>query len=138
MVRFAHEVARYTKTHIRYNFLISRKLQYPATLWSGGARYHNFYFTKKTKYVFLSCEQNAGQIQTYNSNIHFLNIYIYIFKIWIKYCRVRFTFTYCDSVGCNTGHLQSRYQHYKVKGCHLSCWKSLQSWRIRQYVPLKH
>lgn len=32
MVRFVHEVARYTKVHIRYNFLIYGKLQYLASL----------------------------------------------------------------------------------------------------------
>jgi hypothetical protein len=38
MVRSVHEVARYTKIHVKYNVLISGKLRYPATLWSGGCQ----------------------------------------------------------------------------------------------------
>jgi len=34
MVRSAHDVARYPKINIRYNILVSRKLQYLAILWS--------------------------------------------------------------------------------------------------------
>jgi hypothetical protein len=39
MVRFAHEDARYTKIHFRYNV---QKI-YLATLWIRGAIFHNFY-----------------------------------------------------------------------------------------------
>jgi hypothetical protein len=38
MVRSVHEIARYTKIHIRYSILISGKLRYLATRWSQRCR----------------------------------------------------------------------------------------------------
>jgi hypothetical protein len=48
MVWSGHEVAKYTTIHNRYDVLISRKLLYPATLWSWGVQvFLNFTVTLK-------------------------------------------------------------------------------------------
>jgi hypothetical protein len=82
MVRSVHEVARYTKIHIKYNVLISGKLRYPAILWSQRylilqlLLYHNEKHrscinaskevglevnVEKTKYMFMSHHQTTKQ-----------------------------------------------------------------------------
>jgi hypothetical protein len=43
--RSVHEVARYTKRYIKYNILISGKLQYLANFDPEGAAYRRFYCT---------------------------------------------------------------------------------------------
>jgi hypothetical protein len=46
--RRVHEVARYTKIHIKYNILISGKLRHPANFGPGSAVYSRFYSTVTT------------------------------------------------------------------------------------------
>ena len=74
-----HEFARYTKIHIKYNILISRKLQYPARFWR--CQCHNFYcMCFGVKLVF---EVSRGFLYTESLAVNILQtvpLVCYIFK----------------------------------------------------------
>lgn len=53
MVRSALVITRYAKVHIMYQFVISIKLQCPATLDAGSTRYRRFYCTAFCSLIML-------------------------------------------------------------------------------------